>query len=102
MLRKAGLVVDHRTGDDPEPFDITRVPLRSPAPRSAALGAMAWAETGTLVGLWYRSILGPDGDDRGRSGSPRQRPSRISTAPRRTAAVSMSATECASGTTNAR
>jgi alpha-D-ribose 1-methylphosphonate 5-triphosphate synthase subunit PhnI len=62
LLREAGLVVEHRTGDDPEPFDITRVPPRPPAPRSATLAAMARAETGALVGLWYRSILGPDGD----------------------------------------
>ncbi|OBA60749.1 phosphonate metabolism protein PhnI [Mycobacterium sp. 1100029.7] len=62
LLREAGLVVEHRTGDDPEPFDITRIPPRPPAPRSATLAAMARAETGALVGLWYRSILGPDGD----------------------------------------
>jgi alpha-D-ribose 1-methylphosphonate 5-triphosphate synthase subunit PhnI len=62
LLREAGLVVDHRTDDDPEPFDITRIPPRPPAPRSAILAAMARAETGALVGLWYRSILGPDGD----------------------------------------
>lgn len=62
LLREAGLVVDHRTGEDPEPFDITRIPPRPPAPRSAVLAAMARAETGALVGLWYRSILGPDGD----------------------------------------
>ena len=46
----------------PSPFDIARVPARPPAPRSAALAAMARAETGALVALWYRSILGPDGD----------------------------------------
>jgi alpha-D-ribose 1-methylphosphonate 5-triphosphate synthase subunit PhnI len=62
LLREAGLAVDHRTGEDPEPFDITRIPPRPPAPRSATLAAMARAETGALVGLWYRSILGPDGD----------------------------------------
>jgi alpha-D-ribose 1-methylphosphonate 5-triphosphate synthase subunit PhnI len=62
LLREAGLVVDHRTGDDPEPVDITRTPPRPPSPRSATLAAMARAETGALVGLWYRSILGPDGD----------------------------------------
>jgi alpha-D-ribose 1-methylphosphonate 5-triphosphate synthase subunit PhnI len=62
LLRELDLVVDHRTGEDPEPFDITRKPARPPAPRSAALAAMARAETGALVALWYRSILGPDGD----------------------------------------
>lgn len=53
--------MDHR-GDDPDPFDITRRPARPGAPRSAVLATMARAETGALVGLWYRSILGPDGD----------------------------------------
>ena len=62
LLRELGLAIDHRTGEDPEPFDIARVPARPPAPRSAALAAMARAETGALVALWYRSILGPDGD----------------------------------------
>ncbi|MDQ3990158.1 MAG: carbon-phosphorus lyase complex subunit PhnI [Actinomycetota bacterium] len=61
LLRKAGLLVDHR-GGDPDPFDITRRPARPGAPRSAVLATMARAETGALVGLWYRSILGPDGD----------------------------------------
>jgi alpha-D-ribose 1-methylphosphonate 5-triphosphate synthase subunit PhnI len=62
LLRELDLAVDHRDGSDPEPFDITRTPARPPAPRSAALAAMARAETGALVALWYRSILGPDGD----------------------------------------
>ncbi|MFD2472920.1 carbon-phosphorus lyase complex subunit PhnI [Amycolatopsis silviterrae] len=62
LLRELDLVVEHRTGDDPEPFDLTRKPARPPAPRSAALAAMARAETGALVALWYRSILGPDGN----------------------------------------
>ena len=62
LLRELDLAVDHRGGDDPEPFDISRKPARPPAPRSATLAAMARAETGALVALWYRSILGPDGD----------------------------------------
>jgi alpha-D-ribose 1-methylphosphonate 5-triphosphate synthase subunit PhnI len=62
LLREMGLAVDHRGGDDPEPVDISRVPARPPAPRSAVLASMARAETGALVALWYRSILGPDGD----------------------------------------
>src|SRR5882757_1884741 len=62
LLRELDLAVDHRDGSDPEPFDITRTPARPPAPRSAALAAMARAETGALVALWYRSILGPDGN----------------------------------------
>ncbi|TCP53611.1 alpha-D-ribose 1-methylphosphonate 5-triphosphate synthase subunit PhnI [Tamaricihabitans halophyticus] len=63
LLRKLDLVVDHRgENGDAEPHDITRVPARPPAARSAVLATMARAETGALVGLWYRSILGPDGD----------------------------------------
>lgn len=61
VLRDADLVVDRRRADDPEPIDITRVPARPPAPRSARLAVMARAETGALVNLWYRNILGPDG-----------------------------------------
>ncbi|WHX23359.1 carbon-phosphorus lyase complex subunit PhnI [Streptomyces malaysiensis subsp. malaysiensis] len=62
LLRKLDLVAEGRTPDDPEPHDITRKPARPPADRSAVLAAMARAESGALVALWYRSILGPDGD----------------------------------------
>lgn len=61
LLRDMDLLVDRRRSDDPEPFDITRQPGRPPAPRSARLATMARAETGALVNLWYRNILGPDG-----------------------------------------
>ena len=61
VLRDLDLVVDRRRHDDPEPFDITQVAARPPAPRSARLSAMARAETGALVNVWYRNILGPDG-----------------------------------------
>jgi alpha-D-ribose 1-methylphosphonate 5-triphosphate synthase subunit PhnI len=61
VLRDMDMVVDRRRADDPEPADITRVPARPPAPRSARLALMARAETGALVNLWYRNILGPDG-----------------------------------------
>lgn len=61
LLREMDLLVDRRTGEDPDPIDITRVPARPPAPRSARLAVMARAETGALVNLWYRNILGPDG-----------------------------------------
>jgi alpha-D-ribose 1-methylphosphonate 5-triphosphate synthase subunit PhnI len=61
FLRSLDLLVEHETTDGP-PFDVTRRPARPPAPRSAVLASMARAETGALVGLWYRSILGPDGD----------------------------------------
>ncbi len=60
MLRDLDLVVDRTNPDDPEPYDITRQPARPGAPRSARLSTMARAETGALVQLWYRNILGPD------------------------------------------
>ncbi|MFN3219563.1 MAG: carbon-phosphorus lyase complex subunit PhnI [Acidimicrobiales bacterium] len=60
VLRNADLAVDRRRGDDPEPVDITRVPARPGSGRSARLAVMARAETGALVQLWYRNILGPD------------------------------------------
>lgn len=61
FLRSLDLLVEHPRVET-EPFDVTRRPARPPAPRSAVLASMARAETGALVGLWYRSILGPDGD----------------------------------------
>lgn len=61
VLRRMDLLVDRRRTDNPEPFDITRTPARPPAPRSALLSSMARAETGALIGQWYRNILGPDG-----------------------------------------
>jgi alpha-D-ribose 1-methylphosphonate 5-triphosphate synthase subunit PhnI len=61
FLRSLDLLVEHPPCDA-SPFDVTRRPARPPAPRSAVLASMARAETGALVGLWYRSILGPDGD----------------------------------------
>ncbi|HYH32301.1 MAG TPA: carbon-phosphorus lyase complex subunit PhnI [Pseudonocardia sp.] len=61
FLRSLDLLVEHPRSGAP-PFDVTRRPPRPPAPRSAVLASMARAETGALVGLWYRSILGPDGD----------------------------------------
>ena len=61
VLRDMDLMVDRRRSDDPDPVDITRSATRPPAPRSAVLATMARAETGALVNLWYRNILGPDG-----------------------------------------
>jgi len=61
LLRSQGMVRDRRRHDDPEPHDVTRDPVRPGAPRSARLSVMARAETGALVNLWYRNILGPDG-----------------------------------------
>jgi alpha-D-ribose 1-methylphosphonate 5-triphosphate synthase subunit PhnI len=61
LLRREGLAVDHRRADDPDPFDVARQPVRPGVPRSARLSVMARAETGALVNLWYRNVLGPDG-----------------------------------------
>lgn len=61
QLRKQDLLAEHEELPDDEPFDVTRKSARPPAPRSAVLASMARAETGALVGLWYRSIRGPDG-----------------------------------------
>jgi alpha-D-ribose 1-methylphosphonate 5-triphosphate synthase subunit PhnI len=61
LLRSQGLIRDRRRDDDPEPHDVTKDPVRPGAPRSARLSVMARAETGALVNLWYRNILGPDG-----------------------------------------
>jgi alpha-D-ribose 1-methylphosphonate 5-triphosphate synthase subunit PhnI len=60
VLRAMDLVVDRRDATDPEPIDITRDAVRPGAGRSALLATMARAETGALVQLWYRNILGPD------------------------------------------
>jgi alpha-D-ribose 1-methylphosphonate 5-triphosphate synthase subunit PhnI len=60
VLRAQDLAVDRRRSDDPDPVDITRVAVRPGADRSALLATMARAETGALVNLWYRNILGPD------------------------------------------
>jgi alpha-D-ribose 1-methylphosphonate 5-triphosphate synthase subunit PhnI len=61
LLRAQGMIRDRRRDDDPEPYDVTRHPVRPGVPRSARLSVMARAETGALVNLWYRNILGPDG-----------------------------------------
>jgi alpha-D-ribose 1-methylphosphonate 5-triphosphate synthase subunit PhnI len=61
LLRSQGMIRDRRRADDPEPHDVTREPVRPGVPRSARLSVMARAETGALVNLWYRNILGPDG-----------------------------------------
>lgn len=62
LLREQDLLVERRPVDgvDPDPYDITRQPVRPGVPRSARLSVMARAETGALVNLWYRNILGPD------------------------------------------
>jgi alpha-D-ribose 1-methylphosphonate 5-triphosphate synthase subunit PhnI len=61
VLASQDLLVEHARDEDPEPFDITSQPVRPGLPRSAILSVMARAETGALVNLWYRNVLGPDG-----------------------------------------
>ena len=58
LLRAMGIVVDRGT-EDAEPYDITRLPMRPGVPRSARLTAMARAETGALVHLWYSHTFQP-------------------------------------------
>jgi alpha-D-ribose 1-methylphosphonate 5-triphosphate synthase subunit PhnI len=56
QLRSEGLLPPLR--DAAEPFDITRETLRFPAPRSAALAAMARGETGGLLAIAYSNMRG--------------------------------------------
>lgn len=60
-LESKDLLTKRHDDTDPEPVDLALNPIQLPAERSALLSAMAMAETGGLVSLWYRSILGPDG-----------------------------------------
>jgi alpha-D-ribose 1-methylphosphonate 5-triphosphate synthase subunit PhnI len=60
LLRSKGLAVDRRTESVTAAIDITRESVRPGCGRSAVLSTMARAETGALVNLWYRNILGAD------------------------------------------
>lgn len=60
-LADRGVLADRHDPDDPEPFDLAMVAPQLPADRSALLSAMALAETGGLINIWYQSIIGPDG-----------------------------------------
>ncbi|WP_217428448.1 carbon-phosphorus lyase complex subunit PhnI [Microlunatus speluncae] len=60
-LADRGVLVDRSDPADPEPFDLALVAPQLPAERSALLSAMALAETGGLINIWYQSIIGPDG-----------------------------------------
>jgi alpha-D-ribose 1-methylphosphonate 5-triphosphate synthase subunit PhnI len=60
LLRANGLAVDRRSNTQHRAIDITREPVRPGCGRSAVLSTMARAETGALVNLWYRNILGAD------------------------------------------
>lgn len=56
-----GLLVDRTLDTDEEPFDIQLVAAQLPASRSAWLSAIAQADTGGVINIWYQSILGTDG-----------------------------------------
>jgi alpha-D-ribose 1-methylphosphonate 5-triphosphate synthase subunit PhnI len=58
VLRSQDLLADRRNHDDPDPVDIVRHPVMTPAPRSARLATLARGETGALVNLWYQSVRG--------------------------------------------
>ncbi len=60
-MRTRDRLVDREDPTDPDPFDLATRPVILPVDRSALLAAMAQAETGGLINMWYRSILGPDG-----------------------------------------
>jgi alpha-D-ribose 1-methylphosphonate 5-triphosphate synthase subunit PhnI len=61
-LADRGVLVEREEGGaDPEPFDLALMAPQLPAERSALLSAMAVAETGGLINIWYQSIIGPDG-----------------------------------------
>lgn len=63
-LHEVGVLVERTPdgeGDDPEPFDIQMKAAELPARRSAWLSAIAQADTGALINIWYQSVLGTDG-----------------------------------------
>jgi alpha-D-ribose 1-methylphosphonate 5-triphosphate synthase subunit PhnI len=60
LLRNNDLAIDRRTENPKPAIDITREAVRPSCGRSAVLSTMARAETGALVNLWYRNILGAD------------------------------------------
>lgn len=61
FLAERDVLVDRTRAEDDEPFDLAMVAAQLPAHRSALLSAMAQAETGGLINIWYQSITGPDG-----------------------------------------
>jgi alpha-D-ribose 1-methylphosphonate 5-triphosphate synthase subunit PhnI len=58
LLAARGLLADRRVEGDPDPVDVTRDPVTTPAPRSARLSVLARGETGALVNLWYQGVMG--------------------------------------------
>ncbi|MGH8018851.1 MAG: carbon-phosphorus lyase complex subunit PhnI [Opitutaceae bacterium] len=62
LLRNEGLLRAVTDAGDRRVVDITREPLRFPAPRSARLQALARAETGAIMALAYAGMRGQGGD----------------------------------------
>jgi alpha-D-ribose 1-methylphosphonate 5-triphosphate synthase subunit PhnI len=58
LLRQEGLLAATKSGESEDAFDITREPMIFPLPRSAALQAMARAETGSLLMIAYSNMRG--------------------------------------------
>jgi len=58
ILRSEGLLAEAESLQKPEPFDITRQSMTFPAPRNAALQALARGETGSMLLLAYSSMRG--------------------------------------------
>jgi alpha-D-ribose 1-methylphosphonate 5-triphosphate synthase subunit PhnI len=59
LLNQEGLVEDQAVpAGDPEPFDLTRQPLRFPADRSARLQNLARADEGFLLAMAYSTQRG--------------------------------------------
>jgi alpha-D-ribose 1-methylphosphonate 5-triphosphate synthase subunit PhnI len=62
LLRNEGLLRAVNEDEDRTVHDITRQPLRFPAPRSARLQALARAQTGAIMALGYSGMRGQGGD----------------------------------------
>jgi len=69
FLRNEGLLAPAPPEpSEDEPFDVTRMPLRFPAPRSAALQVLARGEAGAMLMLAYSSMRGYGGVGHGALG----------------------------------
>lgn len=62
LLKREGLLRPANDDEDRRVQDITREPLRFPAPRSARLQSLARAETGAIMALAYSGMRGQGGD----------------------------------------
>ena len=62
LLRAEGLLRPATEDEETRVHDITREPIRFPAPRSARLQSLARAETGAIMALAYSGMRGQGGD----------------------------------------